>query len=482
MNNRLCLHLMANKEKGFALPLAVLIGLILMVTGMTMMMRAQGDQSKVIAQNARADAFRSSEVGLARVQDLLNSVRVMATVGSKCTSGDTGDNCWEKAKVPTTDDPSTDLQKNLKRLNITTACGNPSRNNEIANKIFAPTNQRAASPGLRDLASGEWFEWNDNRYYRMVGYDYGTGRGVLTLEGLSRTSAAKDLTKTLPDIDSDDNAASRNRVVVTIPILDSPPLAFNRTTVPALWISDGTVDDGATFDGDVVEKVASPGCNINQTKIKKPTSDYTAQFVGVFFPNLPPIPDSIPPVQKNLALTTSETFPRTGDTATTRTINGESVKVYEYIVDNINLSGSDKITITPGNRVVFYVKGNIKGAIEHDCGTTTGCKSGNLQIYANGSGSICLTGNQKLQAFIFAPDYSLGKTDDGTFIGAAWGKKWGPIPGCPSSSVAVAVTQTKGVEWTELIQDLKPKFPELGKIANWCEEPTNTDAGKSECD
>jgi hypothetical protein len=473
MNNRLYLHLMANKEKGFALPLAMLIGLILMVTGMTMMMRAQGDQTKVIAQNARADAFRSSEVGLARVQDLLNSVRVMATVGSKCTSGDTGDNCWEKAEVVT--DPSTDLQRHLKKLVAAApSCSNP---NDAAT-LTAKINE------LRGLSENKWFELGNNRYYRVVGYDYsiGTGRGVLTLEGLSRTSAAKDLTKTLPDIDSDDNAASRNRVVVTIPILDSPPLAFNRTTVPALWISDGTVDDGATFDGDVVEKVASPGCNINQTKIKKPTSDYTAQFVGVFFPNLPPIPDSIPPVQKNLALTTSETFPRTGDTATTRTINGESVKVYEYIVDNINLSGSDKITITPGNRVVFYVKGNIKGAIEHDCGTTTGCKSGNLQIYANGSGSICLTGNQKLQAFIFAPDYSLGKTDDGTFIGAAWGKKWGPIPGCPSSSVAVAVTQTKGVEWTELIEDLKPKFPELGKIANWCEEPTNTDAGKSECD
>ncbi|NCS21324.1 MAG: hypothetical protein GPJ15_16060, partial [Microcystis aeruginosa G11-06] len=279
-----------------------------------------------------------------------------------------------------------------------------------------------------------------------------------------------------------DNAASRNRVVVTIPILDSPPLAFNRTTVPALWISDGTVEDVAKFEGDVVEKVASP-CNNKQDKIKKPTTDapsppYTAQFVGVFFPNLPPIPGSIP----NLGgLTTSETFPRTGDTPTPRTINGKDVDVYEYIVDNINLSGSDKITITPGNRVVFYVKGNIKGAIEHDCGTTTGCKSGNLQIYANGSGSICLTGNQKLQAFIFAPDYSLGKTDDGTFIGAAWGKNWGKITDCPSSSVAVAVTQTKGVEWTELIQDLKPKFPELDQIANWCEEPIDTAAGKSEC-
>ena len=132
MKNRLCLHLMANKEKGFALPLAVLIGLILMGTGMTMMMRAQADQSKVIAQNARADGLRSSEAGVARVQDLLNSVRVMARFNSNCTSGD----CWQTAEVPTTGNPSTDFQKNLKRLNITTACGNPSRENEIANKIF----------------------------------------------------------------------------------------------------------------------------------------------------------------------------------------------------------------------------------------------------------------------------------------------------------------------------------------------------------
>jgi hypothetical protein len=477
MKNRLYLHLMANKEKGFALPLAMLIGLILMVTGMTMMMRAQGDQSKVIAQNARADAFRSSEVGLARVQDLLNSVRVMATVDSNCTSGD---NCWQKAKYDEVTKP-TDLQRHLKKLvDAAPSCSNPNNADTLKAKIDE----------LRGLSANQWFDLGNNRYYRVVGYDYsiGTGRGVLTLEG-RRTSAAKDLTKTLPDIDSDDNAASRNRVVVTIPILDSPPLAFNRTTVPALWISDGTVDDGATFDGDVVEKVASP-CNNEQDKIGKPTTDapsppYTAQFVGVFFPNLPPIPTDLPSVQKDLALTTSQTFPRTGDKFTPRTINGKSVEVYEYIVNNINLSGSDKITITPGNRVVFYVKGNINGAIEHDCGTTTAC-TGNLQIYAYAPASddpqICLKGNQKLQAFIFAPDYSLGKTDDGTFIGAAWGKKWGPIPGCPSSSVAVAVTQTKGVEWTELIQDLKPKFPELGKIANWCEEPTNTDAGKSECD
>jgi hypothetical protein len=473
MNNRLYLHLMANKEKGFALPLAILIGLILMVTGMTMMMRAQGDQSKVIAQRARADSLRSSEVGLARVQDLLNSVRVMARVDSNCTSGD----CWEKAEVVT--NPSTDLQRHLKKLvDAAPSCSNPNN----ADTLKAKINE------LRGLSANTWFELGNNRYYRVVGYDYsiGTGRGVLTLEGLSRTSAATDLTNTAINRDIDDNAASRNRVVVTIPILDFRPLAFNRTTVPALWISDGTADDGATFEGDVVEEVARPECKNKQDKIKQPTTDtpsppYTAQFVGVFFPNLPPIPGSIP----NLGgLTTSQTFPMTGDTPTPRTINGKDVDVYEYIVNNINLSDSDKITITPGKRVVFYVRGNINGAIEHNCGTTTAC-TGNLQIYANNelkstTPQICLRGSQTLQAFIFAPDYSLGKTGTGTFIGAAWGKNWGKITDCPSSSVAVAVTQTKGVEWTELIQNLKPIFPQLGKIANWCEERIDT-TGTSEC-
>ncbi|MFM7792222.1 MAG: hypothetical protein ACKO90_30360, partial [Microcystis panniformis] len=102
-----------------------------------------------------------------------------------------------------------------------------SRKDEIENKILAPPDKRAENPGLGDLASGQWFQLNDNRYYRVVGYNFDDtnpppdrlGWGVLTLEGRSRTSAARDLTNTGRDIDNDDNAASRNRVVVTIPIL-----------------------------------------------------------------------------------------------------------------------------------------------------------------------------------------------------------------------------------------------------------------------
>jgi hypothetical protein len=499
MKNRLYLHLMANREKGFALPLAVLIGLILMVTGITMMMRAQGDQSKVIAQKAQADALRSSEAGVTRVQDLLNSVRVMAKVDSN--SNCTPKGCWQTAQVVPT--PSTDLQKDLKKLYTAASCSNTNAAATLSAKIDE----------LRGLSGGQWFDLGNNRYYRVVNYVYlddtkktpppdGLGWGVLTLEGLSLSPQGD------PNNIDGDNAASRNRVVVTIPILPSRPLAFTRTTVPALWIREGATEDlsqtsqitvsnpnysgGAKFQGDVVMSdtteatgfVEGTGtlqpnleCYINQNNIQQPeppepapNTPYKAQFVGVPFPNLPRIPG--PSLGD---LTSSETFPRLGDTPSP---NG----VYEYIVDNINLS-SGKITITPGQRVVFYVRGDINGVIEHDCSSVsppTVCKPGNLQIYANNelaftAPQICLRvgQNQRLEAFIFAPDYSLGKTGNGDFVGAAWGKNWGKISTCASNSGAVAVTQ--GVEWTDLIQNLKPNplntLPQLGKIANWFEEP-----------
>jgi hypothetical protein len=483
MKNCLCLHLMANREKGFALPLVLLIGVILMVTGITMMMRVQGDQSKVIAQKARADSLTSSEVGVARVQDLLNSARVMAKVDSNCESGE---DCWQTAQV--VPNPSTDLRKHLKKLYTAASCSNPDDAATLSAKIDE----------LRDLSGGQWSALGNNRYYRVVNYVYlddtektpppdGLGWGVLTLEGLSRKSAATDPTNIDIDRDSDDNAASRNRVVVTIPIFPSRPLAFTRTTVPALWVSEGAMvsgEDSADFQGDVVNLE----CDINGNDIKQPTPalnpPYKAQFIDntiVPFPNLPerPNPEDLRDEQQDVILDSSDIFPRPDDEPR----DG----VHEYIVDNINLDDGEKITITPGERVVFYVKGNINGAIEHDCSSVTEptvCKPGNLQIYAdNGLGSaapeICLKGDQRLEAFIFAPDYSLGKTGTGTFIGAAWGKNWGKNSGCVSGNNTVAVTQ--GVEWTELITNLKPSpsaldnaaryLPQLGKIANWFEEP-----------
>jgi hypothetical protein len=569
MKIHLCLALMANKEKGFALPLAVLTGLILMGTGMTMIMRAQGDQSKVVAQKAKADGLTSSEAGVTRVQDLLNSVRVMATVDSNCTSGD----CWQTAEVVS--NPSTDLQKALKALQTSTACSNPNEAEATADaaKLTAKVNE------LRGLSNSNWLDLGNNRYYRVVGYDYTPvspstsstesqimGWGVLTLEGRFRKSPLPNDSTSIPvdsnnstsipvnpnnssgtintpenydsvsgnapsgNLDSDDNAAALNRVVVTIPIRPSYPVAFDRDTAPALWISEGATEDrsqtrgitvsspeysnGADFQGDVVMSdtttttgfVEATGtlranleCHINEENIEQPTTNaptppYEAQFLDVRFPDLPTIPTNLPTSQQNVELTSATTFPRPGDTTTTRTINGQSVPVYEYIVNNIDLNGGDEITITPGQKVIFYVQGNItgngNGGIKHDCSSANGCQPTNLQIFAynnrtvlgSAEPQICLKGNERLEAFIFAPAYSLGKTGNGNFTGAVWGKNWGKIQNCGSNNGAIAVTQS--ARWDGLIQNLKPDalaaLPQLGNITNWCEEPIDA-TGASQC-
>jgi hypothetical protein len=541
MKTRLCLALIANKQKGFALPLAVLIGLILMGTGISMMMRAQGDQSKVVAQQARADGLTSSEAGVTRIQDLLNSARVMATVDSHCESGD----CWQTAQV--VDNPSTDLQKDLNALDAANRCSN--NNNDFANKITAPTEpaeQRRQNPGLRDLTEDEWFDLGSNRYYRLISYDYqdrptneSIGQGILTLEGLSRKRPItdnNDFNNIDLDRDQDDNAASRNRVVVTIPVNRSLPTAFNRDTAPALWIREGATEDrsqtagitvsnpeyanGADFQGDVVmsDNTAATGfvestgtlrpnleCHISENNIQQPTNNppnlpYKAQFIETNFPDLPTIPSDVPSGQSNLNITGSRTFPRQNasgvitDTASTvRLPNGQDVQAYKYTINNITLNGSSRITITPGTRVIFYVKGNIlingSGGIRHDCGSVNSCQPTNFQIYAYGDRSIlganttpqiCLRGNSNLDAFIFAPDYLVGKTGTGNFTGAVWAKSWGKIQNCGSNNGAVAVTQ--GARWDGLIANFRPaplaSLPQLGNITSWCEEPVDTTNSK----
>jgi hypothetical protein len=117
-----------------------------------------------------------------------------------------------------------------------------------------------------------------------------------------------------------------------------------------------------------------------------------------------------------------------------------------------------------------------------------GCKPTNLQIFAynnrtvlgSADPQICLKGGETIQAFIFAPAYSIGKTGNGAFTGAVWGKNWGKIQNCGSNNGAIAVTQ--GAEWSELIQDLKPaplaSLPQIGSVATWCEESVNTSSSQ----
>ena len=223
------------------------------------------------------------------------------------------------------------------------------------------------------------------------------------------------------------------------------------------------------------------------------TGGYNARFVAEKFPELPAIPTNLPTDRQNLSLTSDMTFPRSTDEPPTmkRTIGSpDSVPVYEYIVTNINLSGGRNITITPGKKVIFYVQGDISstsnGGIKHDCSSVeegTTCEPTNFQIFAyNTSNSnnpqICLKGNSRLDAFIFAPDYLIGKTADVQYYGSIWGKSWGKIANCGSNNISSNPPsysfEQKG-QWSSLYNDLKPAvpLPKIGQVRNWREVPIN---------
>ena len=67
-----------SRHSGFALPLAVMIGLCIIVVGLSVVMQAQGNQSKVISQKAKASSMAATETGLTRIQSMMNDVKFVA--------------------------------------------------------------------------------------------------------------------------------------------------------------------------------------------------------------------------------------------------------------------------------------------------------------------------------------------------------------------------------------------------------------------
>jgi hypothetical protein len=122
---------------------------------------------------------------------------------------------------------------------------------------------------------------------------------------------------------------------------------------------------------------------------------------------------------------------------------------YHYLVNNLVESGGGEITITPGKKVIFYVKGNIDLSGNPDINKTAGNTADQMQIYGNtyttasttkygctglSLGTTCPTlsvqfgGTGTMRAFLHAPDatgsVNGGGSTEGNFKGSIWIKDW----------------------------------------------------------
>jgi len=472
-----------SSDQGFALPVAVGMGLIMILVGTTMILRSQDDQVTASAQKATARGLGAAETGITRYQTLINNNRLIALYNR------TGTVSWTNASsIP----------------GFTTCTSSPTLVSDDAMTDWQDVDPPNSDTGYAgDPIKGQ---------YRLVDYTYGPTQGVapgtgqLTVEGRVNQSGSSSTA-------TQDVGTATTRLQVNIPVQQGD---LNSVPIPGAFVKNGGTGKN-TIQGNVL--LSDCSASVGDVKIAKdPATEqpyldpntgkpYKAQHTSATFPSLPTSPTIITsPNNQNLGTLSSKstlTLPRSGDKATDSNGAVDPNGVYRYSVTSID---DGNIIITPGKKVTFYLAGSISkkgGDIQHTCvGFTsedsnnngvldtgedknsdgildTTCKPTNFQIFGfapvgTPTPEICLNGNDFLEAFIFAPNYQAGVAGGGGgkggFKGSIWVNDWSNSEGCGSETSNVVVVQT--ATWTDL--GLIPRMPpQIASTSSWQRQEAN---------
>ncbi|MBE9174679.1 hypothetical protein IQ225_03975 [Synechocystis salina LEGE 06155] len=474
---------------GFALPLVIMGGLVITVAAAAIAMKGMNDQNQVTAQKAKNSSREAAETGIERIKATMVSspaARYMALYNSSqwnsLLNSDGSVNSGTNAALATTlTSHLTELAKQTKEFACTGST--TAAMTALQGKLvpFKNTATQASLPIQSDLS------------YRLVSYEYSGTQGVLpatpqtgtlTIEGFSSTGAN----------------ASGTRLQVEVPISSTPSqLQELGPTIPGLWMKEQGLANGTEptppfsnnslgnqrYDADVVFNDCTDIINqqyINFVNDKTPVSPilvgnkkaYKASFP---MPDIPAQP-TIPSNQIFSGISSSMTLPRT-NSAGTITDTPSNGTYYYRVNGNINLNGSNTLTITPGQKVIIYLNGDIvRGTnIAHNCASAASgvnCTPSNFRIYGISTASdpeLCLNGSDIVNGFILAPNYKAGVNGNGKFVGSLWVKSWGKISNCGSSGNQVVLEQNE--TWDKLppeLQPMKMSTPAFQGITSWQEQ------------
>ena len=461
-----------HSNKGFMLVLAGAIGVVMAVTATAMLLNSSSKSQQVMAQQATSQGKSMSEVAVARIQFLLNKYEFLA-------EHDISD--WDTVEVQ---DKLAEAMASSCETQDATATEQKAIKDEI--KAFAARQWRPIDPN--NPAQGE---------YKVVGYQAPSSLpGLAKIKVQGRTNAANKLQE------------SPTQLYVEAPI---NPTTVDDENVPGLWIKEGDTeksggnknlfagniwlsdcDLGGKTDDQVKTALADIAANVvagtadaaSKGEIPSGTTFKAPKLAAYDFPDLPSVPTYLPPSQKGLTISskkastppvssspvsgcginsgTGNVFPRAGDTPKIKTINDESICIYEYEVTSIDGSATVNTVSDDGKRqkVIFHLLGDMnKGSdIDWSCGSYSGnadlCKPTDFQLFGHAaSGKICLNGNNKFHGFLFAPGYDAGVNGSGGgkggINGAAWVKTWNKTSQCSSNSQSGAMIVQTGT-WAEL--------------------------------
>lgn len=374
----------SSSEDGFALPVAIGLGLIMLLLGVTMIVRSQNDQVNASAQKATAESLAAAEVGVSKFQALINRYRAIATYSACPFIDDNGDGVID----PSVDtDRSNDWRINgtcsdtslaswaaaAGIVNIDASCDIPPAL-DPAGDISSLYFPRSAwlSVGAGNPSEGE---------YRLVDYVYGGnpgqpgGTGLLTVQGR---------------VNGGSSGESVAQVQVEIPVQPVNEAA-------ALWVRSAI--NGSTPD--VKGKVVGPCTLVNVPSA--PEVIRTAQSI----PAVPPDP-SAPAADFTQPL---------GDS------NPDDDVPSQYSTTATALSAGNPIKVLSESNVQIWVSGNIdwRGQ-EIQCvirvAPDIACNPGDafkVTVYATGASNLQIDSQSVLcNVHFHAPGYDVQFTNAGS--------------------------------------------------------------------
>jgi hypothetical protein len=414
-------------QTGFAVPLALGLGLVMIIVAASTIGRSQSDRTTTSSQKETNRALGISEAGVVRVQAFLDRSKLLTT-------------------------------KNLDKW-VDTLDSLPS---EQANCSLL---DRLALKRQADIFKNHsWIDLDprdpNKGRYQIVDYQYQAGVGRLTLAGeidvynTTKNSAKSTLTVEIPVSSEDAKLSPPGLWAQTLKLNPSQQVTGQIRAVTCPQIT-ATEPDGVT--------------GIERTNIAEIDNKPTGQIIADPFTAIPQ-PQAAPNNAILLAaITKSIELPRTSDTP-------DSSGEYHYLVDldspssgfsiKIKDTGHIKINLRKNDKKVnLYLKGNIDfagGKITDVDGNMS-----SLRIFGGEQTlKLIIKDNASISAFIHTPfadvqNIKSTSTTRGMITGAVWVKSWDSVSGKGNSSIVQVGN------WSDFEVDKTAQPAQINPIGSW---------------
>jgi hypothetical protein len=442
----------ASNEEGFAIPIAIGMGLIMILLATTAIVRSQDDRTTAINKKATGQSLVAAESGIVQIQNFLNRYRPAAGYKA-CLAWNADGTCGD---VTITTEASWKLASDLPTtLNATCGAESDMAAARATVQSWATQSWRQVDPA--DASKGE---------FKLLDYD---GTGSLTIQGRAYGGQANE---------------AISEVQVRVPLVDT-----RQEQVSSLWVKT-SVSGSPQITSDVIGP-----CTGTMAASFPSGSDRAVLRTQMDMPAVPAQPSSAN-ATNFYTLSNVSTIPGTVKTLPRTIANGASAddlpdanRAYKYIINSFD----DSITITPGKSVWIWVTGNINiqnKFIMNQCSATgsfVGCGPFDLRIYGTGtlvpSGTTpTLTmnkGTYVCDTFFLLPTYSVifndtiaspaplaqdcGNSTKNT--GVYWVNTWS------GGSSAGATLDAPRATWASAIVQIPPR---IGPVQKWDPRSTTT--------